>query len=80
MFKNFKTSKHIQHEIEKLNEVQLSIQREKAELKEMENSIRQQLNDLYGVIDDAKEYLSMCGITEKDLERIMTKNRIHIIK
>lgn len=80
MFKNFKTSKRIQHEIEKLNEAQLSIQREKAELKEMENSIRQQLNDLYGVIDDAKEYLSMCGITEKDLERIMTKNRIHIIK
>lgn len=80
MFKNFKTRKGIQHEIEKLNEIQSSIQHEKAELKDLEDSIHQQLNELHNVMDDAKEYLSMCGITEKDLERIIMKNRMNIVK
>lgn len=46
----------------------------------MEKSIRRQMDELYAVIDTAKEYLVLCGYTEEDLEELKRLNKLIYVK
>lgn len=76
MFNKRKTKKQ---EIKELIELRNLTQSKIDEYKELELSIHKQLDELYETIDIAKNYLALCGINEKDLERIMIKNRLKVV-
>lgn len=77
MFNKRKTKKQ---EIKDLIELKKSTQSKIDEFKKLELRIHRQMDELYETIDEAKRYLALCGINEKDLERILMKNRLKIVK
>ena len=56
------------------------IRKEKAELREMKKSIERQMDELYAVINTAKQYLALCGYTEEDLEELKRLNKLIYVK
>ena len=54
------------------------ITREIAELRALEASINRQMLELEETIKVAKEYLALCGYSEKDIERMRFKNKFKI--
>lgn len=76
MFKNRKSKKQ---EMKDLIELRNITQSKINEFKELESRIHKQMDELYETIDEAKRYLELCGINEKDLDRIMMKNRLKVV-
>lgn len=63
----------------KVNELE-QIRKEKAELLELQARAIKASKEAAEIVEEAKFYLEMLGITEKDLERIKTKQRLRIVK
>lgn len=76
MFKNRKSKKQ---ETNDLIEIRNLTQSKINEYKELESRIHKQMDELYETINETKRYLELCGINEKDLERIMMKNRLKVV-
>lgn len=56
------------------------LEKEEAELLELQATVVRLYDDTSEIIEEAKLYLSMLGITEKDLERIVIKQKLHVVK
>lgn len=57
-----------------------NLTKREAELKEYEKQIEQMLKECLETIDEAKEYLELCGFSEKDLEQIRMRSKIKVIR
>lgn len=75
----FNKRKSKKQEIKELIELRNLTQTKIDEFKELEARIHRQMDELYETIDIAKIYLALCGINEKDLERIAMKNRLKVV-
>lgn len=76
LFKKRKNIKKRNSELKKLESLLLV---KEIELQEYENSIKIQLNELKKTIEVAQEYLTLCGYTEEDIERIRIRNKFKVI-
>ena len=63
----------------KVNELE-QIRKEKAELLELQERANKASKEAAEIVEEAKFYLGMLGISEKDLERIKIKQKLHIVK
>lgn len=80
MMKIFNKRKTVTQEFKDLVNLQCEIIERMDELKQLEQSIDNQMKELNETINVAKEYLALCGYTEKDIEHIMIKNRMKVIR
>lgn len=80
MFENFKKRKSTTQEFADLVNLQNTVIDQMKELKKIEKTIDDKIHEADKTIKLAKEYLALCGYTEKDIERMIVKNRMKVIK
>lgn len=65
----------------KSKKIRLSeLESKELELKSLELSIKNQMKELEETIRVAKEYLTLCGYSEQEIERLRIKNRLKVIE
>lgn len=56
------------------------LERKEAELKKIEAEANQLIAEAKDTIDTAMEYLELCGYTKKEIERMIMKSKLTIVK